>query len=397
MRHLTKSVWVLSLIVMTGLALVRCLPHRSSGKTLGTMESSQTWVIQEDTRLRIPRLGPVPPLPEWPDNPATEAKKQLGQTIYFDARLSGSGTMVCGGCHPATTDFQSSTATDLPDRSYPNLSPSLTRNAPSLWNLVYAPMLRWDGSHFTDLYDAMVLPFAEANMNLSKGIPSEHVEVVDVASAQETLRTKFTQEIPGYIPLFKEAFGVEIDQLSAAEIWRLTGKAMAVYIRVAVSRDAAFDRWNAGDDSAISDAAKRGVDLFVGKAGCIACHNGPMFSDYDFHNMSTSLPGSSGKRPDEGRFLVTGREEDRGAFLTPTLRSVARSSPYFHTGTVGSIAKVIKHITGPTATLDPLHDVLLDDPVALSDSEIADLVAFMKTLDGKAVPRSELKGPLSFP
>ncbi len=348
--------------------------------------------------LRYPMFGPVPPLPEWKDNLPTEAKKNLGRLLFAERRLSGSGQAVCGNCHPSSVDFQSNTPVDLPDRSYPNLAPALHRNAPSLLNIVYAPMMRWDGSHFTDLADAMVLPLAEANMNLTKGIPSSDPHTVHVPSAQETLKERLIQgELRGYLPLYREAFGVDPVNLSQEEIWRLTGEALAVYIRIAVSRDAAFDRWNAGDDTAIPEAAKRGVELFVGRGRCVACHNGPFFSDFKFHNISTSPPNAEGVRLDEGRYAVTGLEKDRGAFLTPSLRSVARSSPYFHDGSQTRRVNVIRHKTTEKAKTDPLHDPMLAQMVSLSDAEINDLVAFLKTLDGKPLPKAEVSPPLVFP
>jgi cytochrome c peroxidase len=348
--------------------------------------------------LRYPQLGPVPPLPEWKDNPATVAKKNLGRLLFAERRLSGSGQAVCGNCHPSNADFQSNTPVDLPDRSYPHLAPALHRNAPSLLNIVYAPMMRWDGSHFTDLADAMVLPLAESNMNLTKGIPASDPFTVHIPSAQETLKERLTRgELRGYLPLYREAFGVDPLNLSQEEIWRLTGQALAVYIRIAVSRDAAFDRWNAGDDNAIPEAAKRGAELFVGKARCVACHSGPLFSDFKFHNISTSPPNAEGLRPDEGRYEVTGLEKDRGAFLTPSLRSVARSSPYFHDGSQTRLVNVIRHKTSEKARKDPLHDPLMSLLSPLSDAEINDLVAFLKTLDGKPLPKDETSLPLDFP
>src|SRR6185369_13379241 len=104
-----------------------------------------------------------------------------------------------------------------------------------------------------------------------------------------------------------------------------------------------FDRWNAGDDAAMNAAAVRGLTLF--RAECIACHSGPLFSDFRFHNVSTSPPDASGMRADEGRFRVTGVEADHGAFLTPTLRHVSNTSPYLHDGSQTTLAAVIRHLT----------------------------------------------------
>jgi cytochrome c peroxidase len=204
-----------------------------------------------------------------------------------------------------------------------------------------------------------------------------------------------TVEIPGYVPLFQAAFGEDITIATPARLWRLAGEAMAVYIRVAVARDAAFDAWNAGDDAAISDAAKRGALLFTGKAQCALCHSGPLLSDFEFHNVSTSLPDASGQRPDDGRFLVTGIEADRGKFLTPMLRSAARTSPYLHTGDEVAIKDVVAHFTGASGQLDPLNELAILPE--LTDGEIDDLVQFIKSLDGAPIPLAELAPPRTFP
>jgi cytochrome c peroxidase len=333
----------------------------------------------------------VPALPEWADNPATVEKKDLGRALFSDPRLSGSGKTVCGNCHFPTGAFQSGGPKDVPDRSYPGVEPILPRNTPSLLNVVYAPMMRWDGSHFTNLGEMMVLPFAEANMNLAPGHTPQEVDVVDVPGAQMGLHAKVTTEIPGYVPLFQTAFGQDITKLGPADVWQLAGKAMAVYVRIAVARDAEFDRWNAGENGAMSEAAIRGLSLFRGKSGCVACHSGPMFSDYGFHNIGTSPPGADGKRPDDGRYLVTGVEKDRGAFLTPSLRGASQTSPYLHDGSEVSISKVIARKLSPEIRkLDPNHDAVLDTLPEISAAEVDDLVQFVKALKGTDIPIEDL-------
>jgi cytochrome c peroxidase len=367
----------------------------SSGSS--TSSGSATWPKDPATGLRVPELGPVPPLPEWADNPATEAKKELGKALFFDGRNSGSGTASCTGCHLPVSDFQSGLQRDLPDRSYPAVTPPLPRHTPSLLNIMYAPILRWDGSYYKNLYETMALPFAEANMNLTPGIPSAEVETVDIALAQKTLFKKLTVDAPGYVAAFQNAFGQDITTLKPEEVWLLTGKALAAYIRVAVSRDAPFDKWNAGDDSAMSEAAIHGLTVFRGKALCIACHGGPLFSDFKFHNVSTSLPNTTGHRPDEGRYNVTNKEEDRGAFLTPTLRSASKTSPYFHDGSRTSLFSVIRHLTTEEGRADPLHDPIINGAQPLTDGELSDLVTFIKALSGAELPLATLGPPAKLP
>lgn len=354
--------------------------------------------VDPKTGLRVADLGPVPPLPDWPDNPPTEAKRALGKALFSDARLSGSGKTSCANCHFPLSDFQSGGPKDAPDRSYPAIAPTLGRNTPSLLNVVYAPMMRWDGAHFTDLVDMGVFPFAEANMNLTPGIPAAQVEDVDVAAAQHTLYRRLTVDAAGYVAAFRDAFGEELGALSPEQTWRLAGKAIAVYLRLAVSRDAPFDRWNAGDDAAMNAAAVRGFALFRGSARCVECHSGPLFSDFRFHNVGTSPPDAGGRREDDGRYRVTHDEADRGAFLTPTLRSTALTSPYLHDGSEVSLAKVLARKTTPAiVALDPNHDPLFDGQRALGAGEVADLVEFLKALTGAPLPIAELSTPPKLP
>ena len=332
--------------------------------------------------LRIPALGPVPALPTWDDDPITPAKRQLGLTLYFDARLSGSGRTSCSACHVYNTNFQDNLIFASPDRSYPNDTPTLQRNTLAFFNIVYAPVFRWDGSH-TDFLDVVVFPFAEPNMNtshLAAGDPTN-----DVPGAQQALFKKLTNDLPDYVPRYQAAFGVDITSLDALTMWRLTARALRALFTEAVSRDAPFDRWNAGDDSAMDASAVRGVELFTGKARCLACHGGPFFTDFSFHNVSSSLPGADGKRADEGRYLVTGQEQDRGKFLTPTLRQCYDTSPYFHDGQKGGLRAVIQHLSSSLVTADPNHDAVFDTPITLSADEITDLVAFLRALRGAPV------------
>lgn len=357
-----------------------------------------TLPVDPRTGLRLDDLGPVPPLPEWPDNPPTDSKRALGKALFSDARLSGSGKTSCANCHFPLSEFQSGGPKDAPDRSYPAITPTLGRNTPSLLNLVYAPMMRWDGSHFTDLVDMGVLPFAEANMNLTPGISADRVEDVDVPAAQHTLYERLTRTVPGYVALFRDAFGEDLEKLGPEQTWRLAGKAIVVYLRLVVSRDSAFDRWNAGDDTAMNAAAVRGFELFRGPARCIGCHSGPFFTDFRFHNAGVSALDASGKRDDEGRYRVTHAEADRGAFLTPTLRSVALTSPYLHDGSEVSLAKVIERKTTPEILKrDPNHDRMFDGVRALTARENADLVEFLKALTGAPLPIAELSTPPKLP
>jgi cytochrome c peroxidase len=382
-------------LALPSLLAVLCGTAACSGSDTGPRSVDDEWPVDRVSGLRIPGLGPVPPLPEWDDNPDSDEKRALGLSLFADPRLSSSGTVTCGNCHSPVADFQSNTPLDIPARSLPDIKPTLPRHSPSLINLVYAETLHWDGSE-SRLYESMVLPFAEANMNLTDA-PKGDVWTIDVPAAQKKLRAKLTQEIPGYAALFQSAFGEDITQATAEDVWLLAGKALATYIRIAVSRDSAFDAWNAGDDGAMNDAAKRGFALFVGEGRCASCHSGPMFSDFDFHNLSLLKRDDAGNPIDTGRERVTGDPKDLGAFLTPSLRRVNKSSPFFHDGSQAILGRVLEHHAGPASRTDPNHDPILDGIPEFDIERISDLIQFLKALAGKPIADELLALPVTLP
>jgi cytochrome c peroxidase len=163
--------------------------------------------------------------------------------------------------------------------------------------------------------------------------------------------------MPGYVDAFRRAFGKDIRSIPDGEVFDLAGEAFEILMRQVRTKASPFDRWNAGQGK-IPEAAVRGVALFTGKARCVFCHTGPNFTDNNFHNVSTSLPDENGNRPDEGRARVTGLAADGGKFLTPTLRQVTLTSPYFHDGSAFGLLDVVNHLSSG-ADADPNHDPLV--------------------------------------
>lgn len=346
-----------------------------------SVTAEERWPVDEASGLRVAALPPLPEAPIWEDNPVSPEKRALGVALFSDARLSSSGTVTCGNCHSPVAEFQSNTPRDLPARSLPEVTPPLPRHTPSLLNLIYADVLHWDGSE-SDLVESMVLPFAEANMNLTD-LPRGDVWTLDVPAAQRKLREKVTIEIPGYVPMFQAAFGEDPNALSPEEVWHRAGQALAVYIRDAVSRDSAFDRWNAGESGAISDLAVEGLDFFMGAGKCVECHRGPMITDYEFHNLSLMKRGADGEPIDPGRQRVTKDPADLGKFLTPTLRSVNRTSPFLHDGREASLLRVLQHHANGPALESELHDPLLEGMAPIGEPEYRALVALIKAFEGQ--------------
>ena len=156
-------------------------------------------------------------------------------------------------------------------------------------------------------------------------------------------------------------------------------RALASYVRAIRSGDSRVDRFLAGRQDALSSAERAGRALFRGRANCVSCHVGPNFTDERFHH--TGVASHDGRFTDEGRFAVTGKSEDRGAFKTPTLREVARTAPYMHDGSLATLEEVIDfYSNGGRANLNLDPEIR---PLELSAKEKEALAAFLRALTGR--------------
>jgi cytochrome c peroxidase len=326
--------------------------------------------------LRFPQFPPLPAPPRDPANAPTPARRDLGAELFFDARLSTSGATACNNCHVYNTQFQDNLVKPRPDTSQGTDFFTLPSNTDSLLNIVYRRYFFRDG-RTQDLGHAFTEPWIEDNEQLGKTRAEAAAHLARILRA-----------VPGYVTHFRRAFRADITTLPDEAVFDLAGNALAVFARQLVTRETPFDRWNARRGR-IPGAAKRGLLVFTGTGGCALCHLGPNFTDNVFHNASTSPPRGDGTRADEGRARVTGQEADRGAFLTPTLRQVTLTEPYFHDGSAVTLADVINHLDGG-ADEDPNHDPRLGPPLGLTGDERSDLAAFLQTL---RAPSTVVRGP----
>ena len=231
---------------------------------------------------------------------------------------------------------------------------------PTLVNAAWATSLFWDGRAST-LEQQVLQPVFSP-----REIAATPDDVMAVVRSQK------------FRPAFVTAFRSEPTIFDV-------GRALASYVRTIEAGDAPYDRYLAGDARALNDAAQRGFILFNGKARCVVCHGGPLLSDGRFHN--TGVAWRTGVLTDEGRARVTQRPTDRGAFKTPTLREVARTSPYMHDGSLGTLQDVIEfYDRGGVA--NPGLDVRLR-PLRLTASEKASLAALLRSLSGTVRDRVE--------
>jgi cytochrome c peroxidase len=309
-------------------------PHAHAAMTAGRAQIAKLMDL-----YRRPADIPAPP-----DNPITPAKAALGQALFFDPRLSGSGVISCASCHNPSLGWQDGLAKGVGDHGA-----RLARRTPTILNLAWSTPLFWDGRAATLEDQAKVPMAAGAEMNLP------HAKVVAQVKA-----------IPGYRAAFAAAFpGQDIDIEKIAE-------AIATYERTVVSGRSRFDAWIGGDDGAISAAAQRGFVLFNTTAQCASCHSGWRFTDDGFHDI-----GLAGDDPGRGGILPKLAILDH-AFKTPTLRNVADRPPYMHDGSMRTLEEVVDHYDHGFIRRPSLADQI--KPLGLSAQDRADLIAFLRTL-----------------
>jgi len=270
------------------------------------------------------------PVPE--DNPITTERVERGRELFFDTRLSRDGTVACASCH-------------APDRAFSDGRPVAIgvynrlgrRSAPALINRGYGRAFFWDGRAAT-LEEQVLQPIQDRN------------------------------EMDMTLPEVSARVGLPIEEVS---------RSLASFVRSLLFGDSPFDRFINGDRLALTTEQQEGLQLFRGKANCTACHVGPTFSDERFHN--TGVAWREGRLSDEGRFGVTGKPEDRGAFKTPTLREIARTAPYMHDGTLGTLRDVVDYYDAG-GNRNPGLDTEVR-PLRLTGTEKAALISFLESLN----------------
>src|SRR5918995_6440848 len=300
--------------------------------------------------VSVPEIGPLPTqVPTPPTNLGYAEKVELGKQLYFDARLSKNNSVSCAFCHNPGTGFA-----DARQFSIGAFGTAGGRQAPTVYNTGFIPLQFWDG---------------RAGSLEEQAIGPIH-NPIEMAEEHRTVVPKIAK-IPGYQKQFQLIFGGGASLQHIAE-------AIAAFERTIVSQNSAFDKYVLGDGKAMDEAAVRGLALFKGKARCVLCHNGPNFTDDQFHNLG--VPQVGPLKEDLGRYMVTRAERDKGAFKTPTLRSIVETAPYMHDGVFKTLEDVIefKDKGGqPNPHLSPLMK-----PLGLAPDEKTDLVVFMKALTG---------------
>lgn len=270
-------------------------------------------------------FGDMPALPGGPVDPA---KAELGKLLFFDPRLSQDGTIACATCHQPNKGWSDGlpVAVGINGRIG-------TRNSPTIINAAYSPFMFHDGRAVGESLQAL-LPLGNPD---EMAIRAPGVQPQNSATVVQRLRL-----IGGYVSRFAGSFPIDVVEGSAITE-RTLGEAIAEFEKTIISDKAPIDRFLSGDKSALTADARVGYNL-AKQARCFSCHIPPLYTDNLFHNTGVEQATIlSDATPDQGRFVVTRRNEDRRKFKTPSLREVARTAPYMHNGNFPDLPRVVRH------------------------------------------------------
>ncbi len=380
---------------LLGLLIAACLGALGAAGCAGDGVTDPT---AEDLVARF-GLEPLPAVVFPADNGPDPARIELGRLLFFDPLLSGPKTVACGTCHHPR--FGMADGRDLPagptgvglgpDRVLmdPSMLPE-ARNSPTIINVAFnrfAQQQTADGFMFWDgrvrrLENLVSLPLRELTELRHETYPVER------ALDSVLVRLRANAEYEG---LFQAAFPERSAAVAAGEATSAIdslsfSQALAQFVRSVVGDRSPYDRFVAGDAEALTAAQKRGLVLFHGKAGCVECHSGPMFSDFDFHVVGARQQGPGFKETpheDFGRWNATELEADRWAFRTPSLRNVAPTAPYTHAGAYATLRETVKFFLRGGGDEPSIPKSRLDSLLTrrqLTAAEIDDLVAFLEAL-----------------
>src|SRR5215469_8696103 len=336
----------------------------------------------------------LPPVATPLDNPQMPEKIALGRRLYYDPILSVDNTVACATCHNPVRGF-----TDGKQFAHGVRNQRAARNAPTLLNVAFLGDFFWDGRAAT----------------LEKQVEDPVKNPKEMDNTVVAVEDRLNQN-PAYRRQFEKAFGPGPITFANVE------KAIASFERTLVSGGSGFDRFHyGGDKSALTPAAQRGLQIFMrkDKGNCAACHGidnryphfqfeedsggvgkkkrfvtaaaipdeerFSLFTDRKFHNTGIGAD-RHGNYKDLGRYAVSHKEEDKGAFRTPSLRNVALTAPYMHDGSLKTLKDVIDfYVRGGNP--NPHQDELIH-PLRLTRQERSDLLAFLQSLTGEIPPDS---------
>lgn len=375
------------------------------------------WSESELALLRSLSLNALPPLPPDPSNAVadSDAAARLGHKLFFDTRLSGNGSVSCATCHQPERYFTDGRPLAVATAVGP-------RHTPSLVGLSHSPWFYWDGRKDSQWSQALA-PLEAAHEHDFTRTELASLLVNDPAlralyEASFGPAPQLPADLPAASPLgspTEQEAWKNLDQQKLPVINRLfsnAGKTLAAYQRKLQPGTSRFDDYVATlDDSGetragelLTRAEVGGLALFIDEAQCVSCHNGPLFSNHEFHN--TGVLSVAGQMPGMGRYqgIRTAREDpfnclgdfsdaqpDQclelrfardsnelvGANKTPTLRNITETAPYMHGGQISSLSAVMEHYNEAPVSMLSHNEA---KPLNLRPAQLQQLVAFMATL-----------------
>lgn len=378
---------------------------------------------EEETELSLVEkynLETLPPIPYPPNNKYKLERVELGRLLFYDPILGGEKNVSCGTCHHPDFAFgdgrqfgAGTSGVGLgPDRILGNSNitgdpiPDEPRNSPTIFNTAYNQDEYGNYTHFGIMFlDGRVSGLEE---QAKKPITSRAEMAGDAYADVDALDSIILRlrAIPEYIDLFEKAFPLEPSgqQIINGATY---GKAIASFERELVTTNSPYDQFVNGNNDALSEQQKRGLVLFFEKAKCATCHSGAMFSDFKFIVNGVPQEGEGKKAipgDDAGRMEHTGYVSDIYAFRNLTLRNIALTAPYMHDGVFETLEEVIQfYNNGAKPRHSQIPDSAMPDvltsPLGLTDTEVADLVAFLNSLtdNGTQLPNYLMTVPDEVP
>ncbi len=346
------------------------IPDIALWRKLYSSGDSKRWPkphLDDDVKVNFVDIGTLPNVQYPADNPFSKEKSALGKILFFDPRLSATKQLACVSCHDPQLGWG-----DGKSLAHGHSRRVGKRNAMTLYNVGYYRSFFWDGRS-SSLEAQVLFPLTDSvEMNTDHQVAVRHI-----------------QEIAGYAPLFQSAFGD-----STVSILRIQ-QAIATFERGIRSYNSKFDRFVQGNKNAMTDEEVWGLHLFRTKARCINCHNTPLFSDNQFHNDGQTLYGT--KQQDFGHYHISGKQEDIGAFRTPSLREITLTGPWMHHGNFPTLLDVVQlyNLGNPepiqrSVTIDPktrpIHSAKLKK-LNLTNEEINAVLKFLGAISGSTQQR----------
>jgi cytochrome c peroxidase len=335
----------IAIIACAGLALAAC--GRTAQKPTAAAAGGGGPAAEALMAQAREIFKPIPAsAPQLPGNPATPEKVELGKMLYFDPRLSASHAISCSSCHSIGLGGADAEPTSLGHRWQHG-----GRNAPTVFNAVFSTAQFWDGR--------------AKDLEAQAGGPV--VNPLEMASPEAHVAEQLNG-IPGYRDLFAKAFPGEPDPVTLAN----AQKAIAVFEATLITPNSPFDRYMGGQADALSAEQKQGLSLFMEK-GCAGCHSGinvggGMYAPFGV----VAKPGADVLPPgDKGRFTITRSPGDEYVFKVPTLRNIALTAPYFHTGAVWDLKQAVAIMGTSQLGAD------------LTPDEVTRITAFLGSLNGE--------------